>query len=74
MIVDLERVGSGLISLLKAIDLGLVYDLTKIKYVLFMKGKGEEDFKSKWYGVQSIQPRDFNYPSSELHFRGQIRR
>lgn len=58
-VADLERVGLGLISPLRAIDPGLVYDLTEMDEVLLMKGKGEEDFMLKWYGDTST----FNTPA-----------
>ncbi|KAG5542589.1 hypothetical protein RHGRI_022197 [Rhododendron griersonianum] len=78
-VADLERVGSGLISPLKALDPGLVYDLTQMDYLLFMKGKGEEGLLEKLYGVESmkhlgpeksIQPQDFNYPSFRASLQG----
>ncbi|KAF7138320.1 hypothetical protein RHSIM_Rhsim07G0255700 [Rhododendron simsii] len=78
-VADVERFGSGLISPLKATDPGLVYDLTEMDYVLFMKGKGEEVGVSELYDVesmipqgpeQSIQPQDFNYPSFRASLEG----
>lgn len=78
-VADVERFGSGLISPLKAIDPGLIYDLTEMDYVLFMKGKGEEVRVSELCDVesmipqgpeQSIQPQDFNYPSFRASLEG----